>query len=141
MGDKGCHNCRLRHEAASRGYDMCKLQAHCNEGAWEHWQPIVETEAAHHDEGKCRVDLVPTSLIRSVADILAFGAQKYSEYNWQKGMPWRKLYGSIQRHMMSWMDKEDIDPESGLPHLAHAACDIAFLIEYAQKQLGEDNRP
>lgn len=102
----------------------------------EHTAP----RAAHFDSGKRRVDLVPPELIEAVADVLAKGAEKYTEYNWQKGMEWMKLYGSALRHLLAFRKGEDKDPESGLDPIAHAICDLAFLLVYRRTHPELDNR-
>ena len=97
-------------------------------------------QADRHNKGKRLISLVPTSLINSVADVMLFGAKKYDKNNWRKGLPFTSVYDSLQRHMLSWLDGEDLDKESGLPHLAHAACNIAFLLEYSLTKPELDDR-
>ena len=138
MSEPFCGNCAWLGSAGADGCGEHFESPGQIGGPCRNWKAA---EASHLDEGKCPVELVAPSLVRAVGDILAYGATKYDKDNWRKGMKWRRLYGSIQRHLMAWLDKEDNDPESGLKHLAHAACDIAFLIEYEQKELGEDDRP
>ena len=82
------------------------------------------------DLGKTRWDLLPTGTVRSIAQVLTFGAGKYGDNNWQ-GLPnaRSRYYAAAQRHLDAWWaDGEVTDPESGLPHLAHAACCLLFLI-------------
>lgn len=97
-------------------------------------------EAKHFDEGKPPVDLIPWDAMREVSRVYGYGEVKYGDFNYLKGMPWRKLYGSTLRHLFSWSVGEDLDKESGLPHLAHACCDILMLLTYAMRNLGTDNR-
>ena len=80
--------------------------------------------------------------------VLEFGRAKYGAHNWFKGMRWGRLVGAFHRHCNKlrygvWCarDLDDIDPESGLPHGAHAACCHLFLTEYAHRGIGEDDRP
>ncbi len=44
------------------------------------------------------------------------------------------------RHLTAWWEGEDNDPESGLPHIYHAAANIAMLVEFIDKNKGRDNR-
>lgn len=83
-----------------------------------------------YNNGKAELHQVPSSLTFAVAKTLMYGAQKYEKGNWRKGMSWMTVYDCLQRHMLKWLDGEECDEESGLPHLYHAACNIAFLIEY-----------
>jgi hypothetical protein len=85
-----------------------------------------------YNSGKAELRQVPTSLNFAVAKTLQYGAQKYAEGNWRQGMSWVTVYDCLQRHMLKWLDGEEVDEESGLPHLYHAACNVAFLIEYAE---------
>lgn len=97
--------------------------------------------AKHFDTDKTRYDLHPVVALEAIADVWAYGAKKYDEYNWTKGMPWMKIYGSILRHVFSWAKGEELDVESRLPHLAHAGCDLLILLSYSLKGIGIDNRP
>lgn len=98
------------------------------------------TTADHFDDGKVRVELVPYDALQEVAKAFGYGAKKYGDYNYLKGMPWLKLFGSTLRHLFKWSVGEDLDAESGESHLAHAGCDILMLIVYSQRKLGTDNR-
>ena len=95
--------------------------------------------ADHKDDGKLRLDLVPTAAIRAIARAQTFGLRKYGARNWEAGMEYSKLYGSTQRHLLKWWNREEVDDESGLSHLDHAITCLAFLIEYqANEALGEE---
>ena len=85
-----------------------------------------------YNNGKAELHQVPSSLTMAVAKTLMYGAQKYEKGNFRKGMSWVSVYDCLQRHMLKWLDGEAVDEESGLPHLYHAACNISFLIEYAE---------
>ena len=81
------------------------------------------------DAGKPRISLVPTEIIRGVARAREIGVEKYGEIdNWKKVEPERYL-DAVMRHLLAYIDGEIIDPDSGLNHLDHAACNIAFLME------------
>ena len=102
--------------------------------------PALELTGQHFDDDKLRIELVPPELIYAVAHVLTYGARKYAPNNWLGGMDWSRLMGSVERHYYAWKTGEDVDPESGLSHLAHAATDLAFLITYAKRELGNDDR-
>jgi hypothetical protein len=80
------------------------------------------------DTEKVRVDLLPIGALIEVAKVLTFGASKYGPDNWQHVKPRRRYYGAALRHLFARGRGEKTDPESGLPHLAHAACCIMFLL-------------
>jgi hypothetical protein len=84
-----------------------------------------------HDGAKRRFSLLPWAAVRSVVDVLEHGAKKYAIDNWQK-VPdaRRRYYDATMRHLDLWWAGERLDPESKLPHLAHAACDVLFLLAF-----------
>ena len=97
-------------------------------------------EATKDDKGKPALSLLPRSAVEEIAAVLEMGAQKYGRDNWKEGMHWTRLIDAALRHIYAFADKEDIDPESGITHLAHAATNLMFLLEYYKKQKGEDDR-
>lgn len=87
-------------------------------------------EGTKFDKGKTRLELIPTELIQGVGEVLTFGAQKYEAYNWRKFKPedHKRLVGAAMRHLEAYRGGEYLDPESGLPHLAHVATNMGFLL-------------
>lgn len=47
---------------------------------------------------------------------------------------------STLRHLLAWQAREDLDPESGLHHLAHARADLGMLLELVLTGHGNDDR-
>lgn len=92
--------------------------------------PLINEAGLHHDEGKPPFDLLSTKALIGTAKVMEFGKRKYDAHNWRKGIAWSKIIASALRHLNVWKDGEDLDPESGLSHLDHAACCIMFLQEY-----------
>lgn len=82
------------------------------------------------DDNKPPLGLIPRSALTEEAAVMGHGAVKYGAHNWRKGMAWSKYIDAAQRHILAWNEGEDLDAESGLHHLAHARCNLAFLIEY-----------
>lgn len=93
-----------------------------------------------HDGGKPPLGLIPRSALVAEARVLDFGKRKYAAHNWRGGMEWSRLLDAALRHLTAWNEGEDLDPESGLNHLAHARCCLGFLIEYQERGLGHDDR-
>ena len=84
---------------------------------------------AKADQGKLRPTLVPPSLMWAVAAIREYGCLKYHDpENWRNVEP-QRYKDALYRHFLSYLGGELSDPESGLPHLWHIACNVAFLIE------------
>lgn len=86
-----------------------------------------------HDGDKVRSDLVEPSLINAVGRVRTFGVKKYpDEQSWRKVSKQRYIAATM-RHFEAYRSGELLDPESGLPHLWHVACNIMFLIELERK--------
>lgn len=110
----------------------------------------LEKGGAKFDDNKVRLDLVPPELIFAVGDILTFGAKKYADRNWERGMDWGRVFGALMRHLWKWWGGAlpttenflfgNLDDETGKSHLWHAACCIAFLIAYESRGVGNDTR-
>ena len=86
------------------------------------------------DGGKLEYGLLPPLALEETVKVLTFGAQKYERDNWQR-VPdsKRRYFDALQRHVWAWKQGEQIDQESGLPHLAHAMCCLMFLYEHDVK--------
>lgn len=80
-------------------------------------------EGKKFDDGKPRMDLLPMDALLEVAKVLAMGAKKYGDRNWEKGIDTQRLRAAGLRHDAASEMGEDLDPESGLTHRAHKACD------------------
>ena len=93
-------------------------------------------QEAKADGGKGRPTLVPVGAIRAITEIREYGCKKYKDPdNWKRVEP-QRYKDAAYRHWLAYLDGEKNDPESGLPHLWHLACNIAFLIELER---GADN--
>ena len=96
--------------------------------------------ALKFDTDKLPLNLLSTEAMNQTAAVLKFGAQKYAEHNWRKGFAWSRPLAAAMRHLTAFNDGEDKDPESGLSHLAHAACCIMFLLEFEKTHPELDDR-
>jgi hypothetical protein len=63
------------------------------------------------------------------------------ERNWEQGFQWSRTYAALQRHLMAWWAGENTDDESGQSHLAHAMCNLMFLMEFENTHGERDDRP
>ena len=96
--------------------------------------------ALKFDADKLPLHLLSTEAMNQTAAVLKFGAQKYAEHNWRKGFAWSRPLAAAMRHITAFNNGEDRDPESGLSHLAHAACCIMFLLEFEKTHPHLDDR-
>lgn len=96
--------------------------------------PVIVDIPVKADTGKTDWSLMPFEVIEDINKVLEFGAQKYSANNWKAGTGFKytRILNSLLRHIFAYIRGEDNDPESGLSHLAHAGCNIVFLLYYAK---------
>ena len=90
-------------------------------------------QAAKADAGKLQITLVPRKIIWDIAKIRMYGNKKYhGADNWKQVEP-QRYRDALMRHLLKYLDDPNsVDDESGLPHLWHAACNIAFLCEMSE---------
>ena len=92
-------------------------------------------QEAKADQGKPCPSLCPVSLIEAVTAVRMFGLQKYHDPdNWKKVEPERYHQAMLRHILAAWNDPYKIDPESGFPHIAHVATNIAFLLEMKEEK-------
>lgn len=92
--------------------------------------PVEETVAVKEDKDKLRYDLVPVEAMEQIIDVLTYGAKKYKDRNWEKGLEYSRVYAALQRHLNSFWMGINLDFESQRSHLAHAGCCLLFLLQY-----------
>lgn len=103
-------------------------------------EPKGECRKSADESTKIRYDLLPFEPLEDIARVLAFGASKYGENNWKRGARWGRYFAALLRHLTAWWRGQDLDPETNLPHLAHAGCCLLFLMSYQQNKWGQDDR-
>lgn len=82
------------------------------------------------DAGKPQLHLVPTEIINCIARVREFGNKKYKDSNSWKRVEKERYIDAMFRHLLKYVnDNNSVDEESGLPHLWHLACNVAFLCE------------
>ena len=88
------------------------------------------SQQAKADSGKPNLSLVPKQIIYEIEKVRNFGVQKYKEPdNWKK-VELERYHQALLRHTLAiWNDVQAKDKESGLLHLSHIACNIAFILE------------
>lgn len=123
QNDWRCETCR--------NYDRCAAEGMLRT---EHCGMYNPEEIAKDDSAKPHPSYVPVELIHAVMQVREHGAAKYRDpENWRRVSPAR-YHEALLRHILAlWEDPYAVDEESGLTHLAHAACNIAFLLALGQK--------
>lgn len=91
---------------------------------------FTESHEAKKDKGKPKISLVPPAIIEAVAKIREYGTEKYGDpENWRK-VERERYWDAYLRHTLAEMHSPgSVDEESGLPHIWHAACNLAFIIQ------------
>jgi hypothetical protein len=93
------------------------------------------TDGLKHDGGKPMLALVPSAIIRAVGEVMTHGAEKYGVGKWRDVDPDRYRH-ALMRHICEWLDDPyGVDKDSGLPHLWHIACNVAFLLELDKPEM------
>lgn len=98
------------------------------------------TVGVKHDQGKPPISLINRRALEEEARVMAYGAKKYAAHNWRKGISSSRLLDAALRHILAYADGENLDLETGLSHLAHARCCLAFQIELEHTHPKLDDR-
>lgn len=111
------------------GYEI--IEDDCDQAATD------SNREAKSDGGKPRPSRVPPALIRGVDAVREFETARYgSPDNWRKVEP-QRYWDALLRHVLAaWDNWKAIDPESGMPHLWHIACNASFLMQYMEEENG-----
>jgi hypothetical protein len=96
-----------------------------------------------YDNGKAPLHLIPPEVLVEISEIFGFGAAKYGENNWRDDggtTNFGRTYSSIQRHLNSFWQGEDLDPESSKSHLIHAITQLIILRVHQMEHPESDDR-
>lgn len=98
-------------------------------------------KAKTNDEGKLPLAWLPWAAIEAIAEVQLFGHQKYKNFNnYRLGMEVSRNASCALRHIMEYLKGNTIDPESGLHHLGHALCRLAFILQNEAEGTAIDDR-
>lgn len=97
----------------------------------DQWKP-KDDQLVKSDTGKPKLTLVPRQIIYDIAEVREYGNHKYPDGgpdNW-KQVEVQRYRDAAFRHFLLYLDDPSgVDEESGISHLSHLACNIAFLCE------------
>jgi hypothetical protein len=92
--------------------------------------------------GKVPMSTVPSAVLAEVGLAMFEGARKYSRHNYRvAGVRSSVYYDAAMRHLMSFWEGEDTDPDSGLCHLTKAIASIVVWRDAMMQAKLEDDRP
>jgi len=85
---------------------------------------------------------VPSQPVLEMGLAMMEGARKYGRHNYRiAGVRASVYYDACLRHLMAWYEGEDIDPDSGLPHLAKAMACLCVIRDSVIRDNWVDDRP
>jgi hypothetical protein len=105
-------------------------------------EEVRVTSSTGGQKGKklARFDLLPPEALRQVAELYGKGAEKYDDHNWRRGYDWSLSFGAMMRHAWAFWNGEEIDPETGCPHLTSVIFHALSLLTFMDEQRGFDDR-
>ena len=123
--------------------DDCQRQGECRwlpDDNCQNFFPRMTGTGVKHDTGKPPITLLDRDFLEGAAQVMRFGAEKYNRYNWCGGISHTRLADAAMRHLIAWASGEDLDPESGLPHIDHASASLNMLRGNQRLHPGLDDR-
>lgn len=142
--------------AASLGFDPKALQATVMAQAvhipnapklmlTEEQERQLKETAVKFDNDKVDWMILPYDALEEIIKVMEFGARKYARGNFAsgEGLEYTRVLNSLMRHILAFSRGEDLDPETGISHMAHAGCNVLFLLHYIknpEKFKNNDNR-
>lgn len=91
----------------------------------------MNNQNAKADNGKPKLSLVPTEITNCIARCREYGVLKYKDPDNWKNVEKQRYIDAAYRHWLKYVDDNNsVDEESGLPHLYHCCCNLAFLCEF-----------
>lgn len=102
----------------------------------------AENPKTRYGNLKTPLALIPGAALVEEAEAMACGAEKYGAYNWRTtDVPAMTYVSAAMRHLLKYLDGQDIDPESGAHHLAHVRACCGILIDAEAVGGLVDDRP
>ena len=78
------------------------------------------------DQGKPMISLIPVETLLGEAAVFGDGILKYGKHNFRQGLDHTRPLDAAVRHILAILNCEDLDPESGRPHVYHARASLAI---------------
>ena len=86
---------------------------------------------------------LPLEALAAAAASFEYGAQKYADRNWEKGLPWQQMIDSLKRHLEDFergKDYDDAEDGSGLHQVCMIMASAMMLTTSVIREIGEDDR-
>ena len=135
-----CETCK--HYPLNRGGISTECSSEVCDENLSNWCPVEPNQEAKADAGKPKLTLVPPQIIWDIARIREYGNKKYGDPNNWKKVEIERYRDAAYRHFLLYLeDPDSVDEESGLKHLWHLACNIAFLCDMeARKEICDERQ-
>jgi hypothetical protein len=101
----------------------------------------TKSKAPKEDAGKTKWSLLPMKALEQVVKVFEFGCSKYARDSWRKGFAYSDIYDAALRHLTDWWEGEDIEDESKLYTISHAAWNVLILVHLVLFFPENDDRP
>lgn len=101
---------------------------------------FTEPTGRKDDQDKLPMHLIDVDALEGMVRVLQFGMNKYSANNWKGGISYTRLIGAALRHTFAILRGQDLDPESGEPHVDHLQCCAHFLSFMMKNRKDLDDR-
>ena len=91
---------------------------------------------------KAPLSLVPAATLAYLSIGHEEGRRKYGAWNWRVAGVRASIYlDALERHIQRWKEGEEVDPQTGVPHLASALTCLSILVDARVGGTLTDDRP
>lgn len=91
---------------------------------------------------KAPMSVLSMAVLAEVGVGVLEGASKYGRHNWRgAGIRESVYFDATMRHLMSYWEGEDVDPDSGLSHVTKAICSLMVWRDALIQGMATDDRP
>ena len=129
----------------------CEIAPKCNGVVYirksTHRAPRVEADVKQTNPKdivgvrKAPMSTVSAAVMAEVGVAMLEGAAKYGRHNYRMvGVRNSVYYDATMRHLMSWWEGEDIDPDSGMSHITKAIASLMVLRDAQMNDKATDDR-
>lgn len=86
--------------------------------------------------------VLPVRVLGEMSLGMLEGALKYGRHNYREaGVRGSVYFDAALRHLYSWWEGQDTDPDSGLPHITKALCCLLVMRDSQLMRNFKDDRP
>lgn len=100
----------------------------------------VDASGGRKEVKEAAYALIPAEPLEQLAILYGRGAKKYDAHNWRRGYPWGLSFSACMRHLWKFWRGEDMDEETGVPHVINAAFHCFAMCEFMQHNKDKDDR-